>query len=230
MREELVRSWDKYDSNQLLVELIKNFEVRNVDFERSPLIRIASDASDFQLDEAFEAAMYNLENYCTLAPFSKHYPELEQLVSGFQSASNFEALTGMQGSDPNSGKANIPASLNRTDTFDRVKMDSHLASPQHQATIAMYSQLPYSKTSIQNDSTLDDLNKTCEKDDRNEQDRNSHAHHDLLWEFSEPVGVPIVNGETFDAMLASAQDDGMSLYLLSSDPMGTEHFFYEETR
>ncbi|KAI1676170.1 hypothetical protein KJE20_14244 [Pyrenophora tritici-repentis] len=70
LRDELIKSWDKYDLNQLLVELIKNFEMRNVESEHSPFIRIAWDASDLELDEAFEVAMYNLENYCTLAPFS----------------------------------------------------------------------------------------------------------------------------------------------------------------
>jgi len=80
LREELVKHWDRYEPQQLMLDLIRNFEMRNIGCQGSPIIKLAPDSSDLQLDEAFESAMFNLESYSTLAPFSKRYPELASLV------------------------------------------------------------------------------------------------------------------------------------------------------
>ncbi|KAJ5026330.1 hypothetical protein J3E72DRAFT_421779 [Bipolaris maydis] len=251
LREELIKSWDKYDLHQLLVELIRNFEMRNVESERSPFIRIASDASDLELDKEFEVAMYNLENYCTLAPFSRQYPELAHLVSGFQFASNVVDLNTNSDDNRSGGKANRSATLSRMVDFDhavtssclplstsmnalvpgslqRKHIGTHLAADEFRLISSMHSQHASSKAPLRKSMGLGDTNKSCQTDSQLEQSADSHTHAVLPWEFFGAAIAPKLSGETFIDIMATAQDDRMDINSFSLDAMPPFPCFHDE--
>lgn len=251
MRDELIKSWDKYDLNQLLVELIKNFEMRNVESEHSPFIRIAWDASDLELDEAFEVAMYNLENYCTLAPFSRQYPELAHLVSGFQFASNVVNLNTDSDDNRGGGKANRSATLSRMVAFDyavtgsclplstsrnalvpdslqRNHIGTHLAADESRLVSSMHSQHASSKAPLRESTGLGDTDKLCQTDSQLGQSADPHTHAVLPWEFLEAAVAPKPSRETFVDIMATAQDDRMDIYSFPLDAMPPFPCFHDE--
>ncbi|KAH7556818.1 hypothetical protein BM1_06252 [Bipolaris maydis] len=243
--------WAQYRFYKLLVELIRNFEMRNVESERSPFIRIASDASDLELDKEFEVAMYNLENYCTLAPFSRQYPELAHLVSGFQFASNVVDLNTNSDDNRSGGKANRSATLSRMVDFDhavtssclplstsmnalvpgslqRKHIGTHLAADEFRLISSMHSQHASSKAPLRKSMGLGDTNKSCQTDSQLEQSADSHTHAVLPWEFFGAAIAPKLSGETFIDIMATAQDDRMDINSFSLDAMPPFPCFHDE--
>lgn len=85
LRDELVKNWRRYEPSELLVDLIRNFEMSKGNRSTPQIIKISPDCCDLVLDESFESAMFDLGSYSTSPAFAQRYPELAPFVFGHRS-------------------------------------------------------------------------------------------------------------------------------------------------
>ncbi|KAF2213723.1 hypothetical protein CERZMDRAFT_83832 [Cercospora zeae-maydis SCOH1-5] len=80
LRERLVTSQSDYDPRTLVVDLIKNFEMKNFDRTSHDLFTISPDGTELLIDPSFESAIWSLDNFVTHSTFMKKYPDLASFV------------------------------------------------------------------------------------------------------------------------------------------------------
>lgn len=79
MRERLIWTWEDYSEQSLLVTIARHMAF-TVPIAADTLISPTPDNSDFQIDESFRQAIWDVNNFRLLPSFDSRFPELTSLA------------------------------------------------------------------------------------------------------------------------------------------------------
>ncbi|OAL47380.1 hypothetical protein IQ07DRAFT_114766 [Pyrenochaeta sp. DS3sAY3a] len=81
LRAKLVLTWQQYELPALCLSLAQSFEFTGKQVDIATAIRLQADSSDLILEESFERAVHDLQNFTAAgAPFTAQYPELGNMT------------------------------------------------------------------------------------------------------------------------------------------------------
>ncbi|RSL93662.1 hypothetical protein CEP52_013143 [Fusarium oligoseptatum] len=81
LRAHLAKNWERYSAQELILSLIRNFQVRNSDTVNKAWIKLKPDISGLEIDESLERDVEKIENLMTHQNFCQQYPDLSPYVN-----------------------------------------------------------------------------------------------------------------------------------------------------